>query len=266
VKFSGLKPGQVGAYIESVRGGEFWLFQHIPKTAGSTVVAELARHRRPYVNIDVADNPDRLRRMPLLEQLTARFLREQRGRRLSACSGHLSRSNIDAILTERPETRLFTFVREPVSRVISEYNYCTSPLHNNPEAFIKRYPTLEHFARNRVSHNFMANYITENRDIDPRELVEYAFERFEFIGSQGYFRLSFRLLSTLLWHTSRTDARERAAAERTRRAAIPRHVLQLIRRNNRADTALFEAVTAVYDSCRDEIKRHTRFKPPVATD
>lgn len=253
MNFADLRPGRVRDYIDAVKGGEFWLFQHIPKTAGSSLAAELAANRPPYRNIHISFGQPGAAPEQQRDAAVQAFLEEARGRQFRSASGHLRFRNVEAILAAMPHTRLFTFVREPVSRVISEYNYCRSPEHHNPEAFARAFPTLEDFAASVESSNKMALYITGERNVKPDELVDFAFRRFAFIGSQKIYGLSFRLLSTLLWYETEQQARLRVSGNRDPRSGVAPETLKMIRQANRADLALFNAVSAVYRACRDEI-------------
>jgi hypothetical protein len=256
--FADLKPGRVRAYVDALKGGDLWVFQHIPKTAGSSLAAELAANRPPYRNIHITFGDPGKAPEEQRNAAVEHFVAEAQGKGIRSASGHLRHRNIEAIRAAFPETRLFTFVREPVSRVISEYNYCRSPEHTNPEGFARAFPTLADFAASVESSNKMAMYITGQRNTKPEDLVAYAFERFAFIGSQKIYTLSFRLLSTLLWYETEQQAKLRVSGAKDPRTGIPPETLKLIRQANRADQALFNAVSEVYRSCRDEILTELR--------
>ncbi|MEM9198080.1 MAG: sulfotransferase family 2 domain-containing protein [Pseudomonadota bacterium] len=260
--FSQLKPGRVRAYLDAARegsrSGDLWVFQHIPKTAGSSLAAELAANRRPYRNLHIgmgsaggaetALKPDAQRDVVVRE-----FLDDPLSREVRSVSGHLRYANIETLKAEISDMRLFTFVREPVSRVVSEYYYCLSPLHNNPEGFRKAFPTLNDFANSLEASNKMAVYIADRRGIRPDDLVALAFERFDFIGSQKLYGLSFRVLSSLLWYETQSEQKLRVAGSKPSKQALDPETVRTIRQNNRADIALFNAVSDVYRACRDEL-------------
>lgn len=252
MSFADLRPGRVAAYLDAKAGGDFWLFQHVPKTAGSSLAAELARHRRPYRNIHVGGADPALSADARRAQAVDRFLAEGPGGFRSA-SGHLRHRDVDRIREAVPGARLLTFVREPVERVISEYHYCRSPQHSDPEGFSAAFPSLEDFVSAAESRNKQALYICGRRAVPPEELVAYAFERFDFIGSQKVYRLSFRMLSTLLWRETADSQRLRVSGRVDPAEGLDPGLIHAIRSNNRADMALFAAVSAVYRATRDEI-------------
>lgn len=258
MSFADLKPGRVRDYLDAHKGGGLWVFQHIPKTAGSSLAAELAANRPPYRNIHITFGDPGKAPEAQRDAAVESFIAEARGKGIRSASGHLRHRNIEAILAAFPGTRLFTFVREPVARVISEYNYCRSPEHTNPEGFARAFPTLEDFAASVESSNKMAMYITGQRNVKPDELVEYAFQRFAFIGSQKIYNLSFRMLSSLLWYETEQQARLRVSGTRDPKSTLAPETLKLIRQANRADQALFNAVSEVYRGCRDEIVSELR--------
>ncbi|MEM9048129.1 MAG: sulfotransferase family 2 domain-containing protein [Pseudomonadota bacterium] len=251
--FADLKPGGVRDYLDAAKGGELWVFQHIPKTAGSSLATELSANRRPYRNLHIGMGDGSLKPEQQREKVVKEFVGDAKAQSVRSISGHLRFENVEVLRDSRPDLRLFTFVREPVSRVISEYFYCLSPLHNNPEGFRKAFPTLEHFANSLEGSNKMAVYVSGRRGIRPEDLVALAFERFDFIGSQKLYGLSFRILSSLLWYETQSEAKVRVAETKRGKQSIDPETVRTIRQNNRADIALFAAVSDVYRSCREEI-------------
>ncbi|HEU0220847.1 MAG TPA: sulfotransferase family 2 domain-containing protein [Paracoccaceae bacterium] len=258
MKFGGLQPGKVCEYFDAVKGGDLWVFQHIPKTAGSSLAAELAANRRPYRNIHIRYGDPGAVPEEQRDVAVEAFLGDTRNGGIRSASGHLRHRNIEQMRAVLPDMRLFTFVRDPVERVVSEYYYCRSSEHNDPEGFARAFPTLEDFASARESNNKMAMYVAGKRNLKPEDLIAYAFERFEFIGTQKLYNLSFRILSTLLWYQSNQEAKVRVSGRSNKRSELPADILNLIRRNNRADAALFRAVSEVYRACRDEIVAELR--------
>lgn len=252
MKFSGLGPGRVRSYIGAVRGGPLWIFQHIPKTAGSSLATELARYRAPYKNLFLEYEDKTRTPVEKRERLVAGFLEAHGRTPYRAVSGHLRRPNIDALIAALPEARLLTFVRDPVERVLSTYRYLLSPAHNDPQKFAVRFPTLLDYVRAPISRNLMTKFITGEGRGDPAEIVAFAFERFAFIGSQNLYDLSFRLMSALLWEETAPTVRANVTAGE--HPAADRETVELIRRNNRLDQALYDAVMQVYRDCGGEIE------------
>lgn len=258
MKFADLRPGRVRDWLAANRGGDLWVFQHIPKTAGSSLAAELAVNRPPYRNIHVGGADPALQPEEQRTAAVDRFLADFATRPFRSASGHLRHWSVDAILAAHPAARLFTFVREPVERVVSEYFYCLSPEHNDPEGFARAFPTLRDFATARESSNKMALYIGGSRKGDAAGAVQAAFERFEFIGSQRLYPLSFRILSSLLWFETKPEARLRVSGRDNRPKEIDPDIVRLIRANNATDAAIFAAVSEVYRLCRDELNVELR--------
>lgn len=258
MKFGDLRPGRVRDWIEAVRGGDLWIFQHIPKTAGSSLAAELNANRPPYRNIHIRNEPRGTAPEAQRDAVVEAFVAEARTTPIRSASGHLRHRNMETILAAFPAARLLTFVREPAERVVSEYFYCLSEEHNDPEGFARAFPTLESFATAHESNNKMTMYITGRRNMRPEDAVAYALRRFEFIGTQKLYALSFRILSTLLWYETEQQARLRVSGRSNRPSELPPETLRLIRANNRSDAAIYRAVTEVYRTCRDEIVAELR--------
>ncbi|WP_118133405.1 sulfotransferase family 2 domain-containing protein [Oceanicella sp. SM1341] len=251
--FADFRPGRVRDYIEAMRASGMWVFQHIPKTAGSSLSAELARHRGPYRNIHIAYMDRGSSLTDRRDAATQQFLDDLGSEQLRSASGHLRFENVESIREAIPDVHLFTFVRDPVERVISEYHYSRSPEHADPEGFMKRFPTLGDFARSSEATNKMAVFIAGRRRIAPAHLPQYAFERFHFIGSQKLYTLSYRLLSTMLWHPTKQKAALRVSGRKNAADDVDPEILEIIRDNNRADQALFNAVQVAYREVRDEL-------------
>ena len=121
------------SYIEQTRSADaVWGFSHIPKTAGSSLIASLEAHRAPYYNIRVKNydtsNADfREQEWEAVREFADNQKSVPEDTRCRSFSGHMRRPHVDFIRTELPGTRFFTLLREPVARVVSDYRYCMTP-------------------------------------------------------------------------------------------------------------------------------------------
>lgn len=100
-------------------------------------------------------------------------------------SGHLQRMYSDYIVERIPNTRLFTFVRDPVEQVISNYRYCLTPSYPRYEFFSREYPTLKDFVSDDAWCNNMTRYLVKDfhpENTSPEDVIGSVISSFQFIG------------------------------------------------------------------------------------
>lgn len=203
-----------------------WLFVHVPKTAGSSLGTELATLLPPYQNIhiDSQDRRDRSRTAPeRYDDATEAFLAEHAQRPFRFASGHLQFRHVRRIVEAVPGTRLFTMLREPVSRLVSDYLYQLSPMHPLADEVRARIPDFAAFVELKGQRNRIARHLVPPKLVAEGNVaaaLEMLGKRFAFIGIQEQYELGFRALTALLTGTARRPAAERkrvndaAAAEK----------------------------------------------------
>jgi hypothetical protein len=150
--------------IEELRNesGVIWVFQHVPKTAGSSLLEEIhQRMPRPgffnvYVTADLLERRD-LKYGEAFQVSFQRFMHQDISKYMFV-TGHFSRPNIIA-MSNNPKARFFTILRDPLSRAISDYRYQQTPKHPPHKTFIKNYPTFDSYINDPGYRNTMSNYI-----------------------------------------------------------------------------------------------------------
>lgn len=203
-----------GAWAQYLRDhadqpGRLWLFQHLPKTAGSSFRQELAEVLHPSANIH-ADHHD-LQRPALdsLNEANQRFIAELPTRGYRFASGHLRQPQVEAIVAAWPNTVVFTMLREPVARMISDYRYMRTPAHPSHQQVIARYPRLEEYLAQPATHNKMFRFLRAH----PRETVDELIARLEsrylLVGTQAHYDLCCTLLLRLLGRPRRQQVHNR---------------------------------------------------------
>lgn len=260
MKFDKLRPPSWQRYLahHSAHDG-LWIFQHVPKTAGSSITAALSAHAAPYTNIAA----DRAADQPLRAQyrdMAANAPLERNGVPLRSVSGHLWKSDVDLLLSRSPDARLFTFVREPVRRVISDFRYSRTPAHAHWEKQLADFPDLDAYIEGSPAvRNKTVFFLAGVRDGDPAEIVPWILSRFDYIGLLEEMALSHAILSQLLRMPEAEAEHRRTTEEVAANAERPTEAqLERVRMMNRLDEALYNAVALTHRRLR------TRALPGIA--
>ena len=227
---------------ESADPKALWLFHHVPKTAGSSLSAELAEHCPPYRNIHLSDEEYRapIAGRPFWSQLdhaVDALIADDAQTAFRSASGHLLGEQAERIRARIPRAKLVTFVRDPVARVVSDYRYQRSAQHPAHERFAARYPTLagyvESAERNKV-HTHLATRPGEPLD----ELIDRVGGSYAFVGAVELYAMSFAVLMRLAGVDAVPRHRARVG-EDGEGGAIEEGLRAAIEERNAADAAIF---------------------------
>ncbi len=195
-----------------------WLFLHIPKTAGSSLSAELRAICSPYRNIfltqaDYAGNMTNRERSQLMDARVRKAIDDDRTIRFRSMSGHISAGQAEQIRAHIDRTRIFTFLREPVSRVVSDYRYQRSETHPPHLTFQTRFPTLASYTGAETDRMFKQMSLRSDEPVD--ELIDRVSESYSFVGIVEMYPFSFNVLTRLFGDNRMPSRRERVAQPAT---------------------------------------------------
>ena len=249
-------------YVSRTRkNGYFWLFQHIPKTAGTSLLKEMEICLAPYRNIfsnyhGTPGNPAHLKqREQSLMDAVDRFLGANVRLHYRSASGHLNPNHVHAIRTALPHTQVFTFLRNPVDRVISNFRYIRTPAEPAYEHFIKQYPTIEDFVVAPTGRNTMWKFVCANRFEADAEGLNKIFNRYAFFGTLEEMSLCFEFLSALSGcPKTPTIQANKTQTNKDNEIEITDEVVELIRENNKNDIAFYDEVTRRLDRIRPRMQ------------
>lgn len=250
--------GDFAGWLESLRPvPPLWLFVHVPKTAGSSLAADLAKGLQPYRSLHI-NHLDRGRpAMQRYDLAVEEAILAFRGSPFRFASGHVQQRHVARLAQGLPGTRLFTMLRDPAARLVSDYLYQRSPMHPLAEEVRRRIPDFEAFLdlpgqRNRIARHLVPKPILDAQDT--AAAIAHVEAHFAFVGLQESYALSFRALGAMLDQAQAPAAKLRvndaAAMERadiTARLAEPALAAR-IAEANAVDLALYRYFAARWES------------------
>jgi hypothetical protein len=245
------------AFIASERfADEFCVFIHIPKTAGSSLSAELARMRRPYLNIHRTYHHGETVTFSRLEDEIAAHIRSGAIATARSCSGHFTWNMAAPIRDARPDARCFTFLRDPIARVISDYRYSRTPAHPTFRETIARFPTIESYVQAPETQDKMARFLMPGDAVTPEQIDRFIGERYAFVGLLEQYPLSFNILARLLGVDAMPSQHKRVTEDtEDNDVAVTSDLRALIAEHNRRDMALYDIARAKLAAIEDEWHR-----------
>lgn len=193
---------------------------HIPKAAGSTLVAS---YRGAFGDRALYHNahPD------IVYETSKRDLEE----RYDVIHGHLDLSRLKGIIDD--DTKIVTFLRDPVQRVVSSYHYHTKPdVTGDVATLVKsRNMSLAEFAQ-----------LPGQSNLQSRMIAPIGRDRLNFIGFSETFSDSLARLSDYIGTALVNEANRNANSDKTVGAdyAIPEDTRRLIISRNGADQELYD--------------------------
>lgn len=188
--------------------GCLWVFHHIPKTAGSSLTHELAMTLAPYRNVFVRPGAglEEGRAAAFVAAVDA-FLEAHKVRHYASVSGHFRQAHLKMIADGAPGAKVFTVLRDPAARLVSDYRYAKTPKHPPHEAFVRRYPTIEAYLDDESHQNKMWRLVRPRAGSPDDKLLALTFRRYAFIGLVSELSLCFEFLTALRGCPRRPAAR-----------------------------------------------------------
>ncbi len=242
--------GQFDSYLRAASDRDpLWLFIHVPKTAGSSLNAELLPLLTPSQHIFVDYKQVEIRPFhEMLEEAVDSFLEKAAIRRYRYVTGHVTAELAGRITSRLPYAKPITLLRHPVSRFVSDYRYQCSPLHPGNEAFLARHPTLESYLDLPWECNKAAAHLVPPalRQLNsPGVCVDYLLANYAFIGIQESYALSLRVITTLAGMPRRPSAFKRVRGGADRDAdGLTRAQERAVMARNALDVGIYEHLAA----------------------
>ena len=245
--FYNLATGPMEKFVSYFRNhGCVWIFQHIPKTAGSSLTREMQATLPPYRNIhanreaverQAKDIPDAL--MSAVDD----FIETNRTRNYRSASGHLRQAHLRRIGEHLPHAKVFSFLREPTERLVSDYRYAKTPKHPPHQEFARLYPTIEAYLDDPSNNNKMWRFVRPNNGNADEASLNRVFRRYVFLGTVANLTENWEFLTGLTTCPRRPRARVNVTTEQTDNSvSLTPALRRRIEDANADDYTLYEAV------------------------
>jgi hypothetical protein len=243
--------GRFEQYFSATDAPPLWLFVHVPKTAGSSLHADLSTFLKPSTHIVVQGRNRKRSREALFDAAVQDFLHRHAARQFRFVSGHLWASNTQTLRDAVPGLRCFTMLRDPLARIVSDYRYQRSELNPVHADFISKNPNFDTFVarphvHNRTARALLPQAMIEAGDIDAA--VRFVTNNFAFVGVQERYALSVQALTQSMGHQRQPRAQVRVNKEtpESRLSLTPAQEAQF-RRLNTLDYGLVQAFHKRWD-------------------
>lgn len=173
------------------------VFIHVGKTAGSSFREELADRFQPCENVFVdfskIELPVSNEKYAAVMAANLASLGERRLKKCRMVSGHFWYDQI-AECRQLAEGRLITFLRNPISRLASSYEYHSSDAHPDRDSFAAEYPTFRHYIQDPKNINGMYRQLTPANFHDGADAAEWIKRNYYWVGLQENYVASVKLL------------------------------------------------------------------------
>lgn len=232
---------------------ELCVFIHIPKTAGSSLSAELDRLRSPYHNIHRQYYDGETVTFSRIEDEIARMVENGALAAARSCSGHFSWNQSAPIREVRPDARFITFLRDPVKRIISDYRYSRTPTHPTYKEAIERFPTIRSYIEANETQDKMARFLMPADVVTRGQIENFIDTRMAFVGLLEMYPMSFNILSRMLGEGVMPVEHKRKTEQTADNAVEETPALHaMIAEHNSRDKMLYDIVRRRLVGVRDQ--------------
>lgn len=234
--------------VEQGRASRLACFIHVPKTAGSSLTAELASILQPYKNLFIT-TPDPAKSFDQnYVSLLKSFWSGPEAAKARLVSGHFTYSHLLGAGVALDRVRLITFLRHPVDRCISDFRYSSSPAHPQHQHFRELYPTIDHYLRNAGEMNKMWTYFRAGPNEDAEVTARRMAEEFSFVGLTEAYDQSTSILFALLRSSRKPTLRRNVTMNAEVTVESFNEKRRQIAEANAKDMAVYEFFHQLYQS------------------
>jgi hypothetical protein len=139
--------------------------------------------------------------------------------------------------------RKATTLREPVERLISEYFYSISTMHNGREATLKRFPTLEAWVYENTETEVISGFLEEYRGESAERIAARLLNEYAFVGLTENMGESCRAFGGLFGHEWSSETPKRNV-NASRSDPVDGVLLKVLEERNARDVDLYRLVSS----------------------
>lgn len=256
-RFDSFEKADLDVYAKGARNqGRVWVFQHIPKTAGTSLVQELRAAFPPYKGLNVNTAPaaeDGDTRDPKSRAIAA-FVDEDKIRRFGSASGHLMPQHLREVRDALPTARFMTFLRDPAQRLVSDYRYSCSEKNPGQSQFVETYPTLGSYAESSDAANKMWRYVSGKMHRAKPDRIDQILRRYVFVGTVETLTEDFEFFSALTGAPRTLTARMNVSDDDgSAEVAVSKSDQEKIKLAVEEDQLFYDRVRAILDARREDM-------------
>jgi len=228
------------------RSDRLFVFQHIPKTAGSSVHVELEQIENGFHWLGEDTETGSWAHF--------RMLNERRPFRL--LRGHMKSMHLDRLNKDGIPYQTASFLRDPFQQTVSHFRYCHSDGCPNHEEYRNKYPTLISFIKDYLKPNFSTQYMVGNCHSGD-EALEKIGQRFDFVGLTEYYNTSMFILMACLGREFHVEPRVNVTkSKRTVEELLTDDVRQLINRDFAIDLVVYDHFKKQFGQLSERVVEH----------
>lgn len=253
--FGNLAKAGLAEFLSSEKfSDELCVFLHIPKTAGTSLSNELENLRPPYINIHrkYFDHGEKVTFSRIEDEIDA-VVNNGALAKARSCSGHFSWSQAAPIRKARDNARFFTFLRDPVKRIISDFRYSRTPAHPTYKETIARFPTIEDYVTAPETQDKMARFLMPDAMVTSDQIADFIDNNYAFVGLLEMYPLSFNILARMMGQDAMPSKhRRKTQSTPDNMVAESSELVSMIVEHNPRDQILYEHARQNLRAIRDE--------------
>jgi hypothetical protein len=243
------------------------VFVHVPRTAGSSFAAELAKLRpdHKHLRADFADG--QAMAGDKMDEAVEKFITEIDQRGYRTCSGQIEIRHVDRIRSVEPAAKVVTLLRNPVDRVISDYRSRQINVHPAHEAFVEKYPSINEYIEDPENWDRMTKILAATPGANTTETFRQIDQSFSFVGLLEMYPMSFNIITRFFGQNNLPKIHRNASVlTEEERPAADAELRRRIARNNELDLALYEHVRRRLIAKREAWKSMLVRRRPASTN
>lgn len=236
------------------------IFLHVAKTAGSSFREELAERFQPsenvFVDFSTVELPIDLKKYAAIMDENLLELNDRRMARCRMVSGHFTYGQISG-KKNLVQSRLVTFIRHPISRLVSFYKYHCSSAHPDNASFKKDYTTFRHFVHAPENINGICRQLTPDLVTNGADAAEWIKRNYYWVGIQENYVASVKLLFAMTG--MRFSPRHNIRVSDSSYADVDPEDIQLAEQLNAVDMQMYTVLAENFSPRWEEIYHQTDY-------